>query len=62
MSWLLVSSQGGRKDFFYTRSLEIEEKNQRVLWGPCPIKTADTLSVLILQHVSDSLVPLSSIN
>ena len=47
----------GRKDF----SSPVEEKNPRFLWGPCPLWTGDTLSVLILQHLSDSLVPLSSI-
>jgi len=31
----------GRKRFVYTRSLEIEEKDSRALWGPRPPWTWD---------------------
>ena len=47
--------------FVYTRSWRLKWR-PKVLWAPCPIKTGVTLSVLIWQHVSVSLVPLSSIN
>ena len=49
--WFPAKRQGR---FFYTRRLDIEEKSPRVLWGPCPLWTGDTLSVLILRHVLDS--------
>ena len=42
-----------KERFFYTRWLEIEKKPKSFV-GPCPLWTGDTLSVLVLRHVSDS--------
>ena len=42
-----------KETFFYTRWLEIEKKPKSFV-GPCPLWTGDTLSVLVLRHVSDS--------
>ena len=46
----------GRKD------LRLKREIWKVLWGPCLLWIGLALSVLILQHVLESLVPLSSIN
>ena len=43
----------GRKDFSTPDGWRLK-RNPRVLWGPCPLWTGDTLSVLVLRHVSDS--------
>ena len=52
----------GRKDFFTPDGWRLIRKPQIVVWGPRPLWTGSNLSVLILQHVLDSLVLLSSIN
>ena len=48
----------GKKDF----STPDGREKPKIFAGPLSALDRDNLSVLILQHVSDSLVPFSSIN
>ena len=56
-SLLLVFSQEAGKIFSTPDGWRLIRKPQIVVWGPRPLWTGSNLSVLILQHVLDSLVP-----